>query len=225
MIWSEVFRMRVVLLGAPGAGKGTQAAQLSQAFNIAQISTGDMLRQRVETGTEIGHRIRVLIDAGELVSDELIIDLIHERVREPDCIDGYIFDGFPRTIPQAKVLWNSDIAVDHILEIAVPDDYVVQRLAGRRVHVASGRVYHTEFNPPLVPDVDDVTSEPLVQRADDVEATIRSRLAIYHAQTRPLVQFYQRLLDDVVDGAPQYNQIDGVGDMGEVHARLAACLK
>jgi adenylate kinase len=179
--------MRLVLLGPPGAGKGTQAGFIRDAYGIPQISTGDMLRAAVKAGTPLGLAAKKVMDVGGLVSDDIIIALVNGRLREPDCRNGYLFDGFPRTIPQADALRNTGVALDYVLEIDVPDAAIVERMSGRRVHPASGRTYHVKYNPPKVPDRDDVTGEPLIQREDDREETVRKRLAIYHEQTEPLI--------------------------------------
>ena len=183
--------MRVILLGAPGAGKGTQAGFITKKFGIPQISTGDMLRAAVKAGTELGLQAKSVMDAGGLVSDDLIINLVKERIAQPDCANGFLFDGFPRTIPQAEAMKEAGVSIDNVVEIAVDDEEIVQRIAGRRVHEASGRVYHVVYNPPKVEGKDDVTGEELVQRMDDTEETVRHRLSVYHSQTKPLVDFYQ----------------------------------
>lgn len=182
--------MRIILLGAPGAGKGTQAQFITENFNIPQISTGDMLRAAVKAGTELGKQVEQVMASGQLVTDDIIVALVKDRIQQQDCANGFLFDGFPRTIPQAEALVTADVPIDVVLEIDVPDDEIVKRLSGRRVHLDSGRVYHVEFNPPAVADKDDVTGEPLIQREDDKEATVRERLAVYHEQTKPLVDFY-----------------------------------
>jgi adenylate kinase len=206
--------MRIILLGAPGAGKGTQAQFLCQHYGIPQISTGDMLRAAVAAGTELGVQAKAVMDAGGLVSDDLIIALVKERLTQPDCVNGCLFDGFPRTIPQAQAMVDSGIAVDHVIEIAVDDEEIVSRLSGRRVHPGSGRVYHVTHNPPKTEGIDDVTGEALMQREDDQEHTIRKRLAVYQEQTRPLVDFYQAL------PGPRYHKIAGVGSVNDITARI-----
>lgn len=206
--------MRIILLGAPGAGKGTQAQFLCQHYGIPQISTGDMLRAAVAAGTDLGVQAKAVMDAGGLVSDDLIIALVKERLTQPDCVNGCLFDGFPRTIPQAQAMVDSGIAVDHVIEIAVDDEEIVSRLSGRRVHPGSGRVYHVTHNPPKTEGVDDVTGESLIQREDDQEHTIRKRLAVYQEQTRPLVDFYQGL------PGPRYHKIAGVGSVNDITARI-----
>ncbi|MBD1553698.1 adenylate kinase [Pseudomonas typographi] len=214
--------MRVILLGAPGAGKGTQAKFITEKFGIPQISTGDMLRAAVKAGTELGIKAKGVMDSGGLVSDDLIIALVKERIAQPDCANGFLFDGFPRTIPQAEAMVQAGVTLDHVLEIHVADEDIVQRIAGRRVHEASGRVYHIVYNPPKVEGKDDVTGDDLVQRQDDTEATVRNRLAVYHEQTEPLVKFYQGL--QAAQGKPQYARIEGVGSVAEITAKVLAAL-
>ena len=213
--------MRVILLGAPGAGKGTQAQFIMQQYAIPQISTGDMLRAAVKAGTELGLAAKKVMDAGGLVSDDLIIGLVKERITQADCANGFLFDGFPRTIPQAQALVDAGIDIDHVVELDVPDADIIERLSGRRVHPASGRVYHTKYNPPKEEGKDDVTGDALIQRDDDQEDTIRKRLAIYQSQTRPLVDFYQQLAGDK---APVYTHIVGVGSMDDIKAKVFAAL-
>jgi len=214
--------MRVILLGAPGAGKGTQAKFITEKFGIPQISTGDMLRAAVKAGTELGIKAKSVMDAGGLVSDDLIIALVKERIAQADCAKGFLFDGFPRTIPQAEALVSAGVALDHVVEIAVKDEEIVQRIAGRRVHEGSGRVYHIVYNPPKVAGKDDETGEDLVQRKDDTEETVRHRLAVYHEQTEPLVAFYQKLA--AAQGKPVYNHIEGVGSVDAITAKVLAAL-
>ncbi|WAH57598.1 adenylate kinase [Pseudomonas silvicola] len=214
--------MRVILLGAPGAGKGTQAKFITEKFGIPQISTGDMLRAAVKAGTELGIKAKSVMDAGGLVSDDLIIALVKERIAQADCAKGFLFDGFPRTIPQAEALVSAGVALDHVVEIAVKDEEIVQRIAGRRVHEGSGRVYHIVYNPPKVAGKDDETGEDLVQRKDDTEETVRHRLSVYHEQTEPLVAFYQKLA--AAQGKPVYNHIEGVGSVDAITAKVLAAL-
>ena len=214
--------MRVILLGAPGAGKGTQAGFITKKFAIPQISTGDMLRAAVKAGTELGLKAKSIMDSGGLVSDDLIINLVKERISQPDCANGFLFDGFPRTIPQAEALQEAGVNIDHVVEIAVEDEEIVSRIAGRRVHPASGRVYHTEHNPPKVAGIDDETGDELIQRDDDQEETVRHRLSVYHSQTKPLVDFYQQLA--AANGTPKYSAIAGVGSVDEITAKVLAAL-
>lgn len=205
--------MRLILLGPPGAGKGTQAQFICEHFSIPQISTGDMLRAAVRAGTELGIQAKAVMDAGGLVSDELIINLVKERIAEPDCANGFLFDGFPRTIPQAEALVESGVDIDYVLEIAVEDEEIVQRMSGRLVHLESGRVYHATNNPPKVAGKDDVTGDALVQREDDKEETVRKRLGVYHEQTAPLVGFYGSLQGESV---PVYKKVAGVGSVDDI---------
>ena len=216
--------MRLILLGAPGAGKGTQAAYICKRFGIPQISTGDMLRAAVKAGTPLGVAAKKVMDSGALVSDEIIIGLVKERIAQPDCASGFLFDGFPRTIVQADALKAAGIKLDYVLEIDVPDSAIVERMSGRRVHVASGRTYHDRFNPPKVAGADDVTGEPLIQRVDDEEATVKKRLAVYAAQTRPLVEYYERWAATGDPDAPRYRKISGLGDVEQITARALAAL-
>ncbi|GFM82132.1 adenylate kinase [Pseudomonas cichorii] len=214
--------MRVILLGAPGAGKGTQAKFITEKFGIPQVSTGDMLRAAVKAGTELGLKAKSVMDSGGLVSDDLIIGLIKDRLSQPDCANGVLFDGFPRTIPQAEALLNAGLDIDHVVEIAVDDEEIVQRISGRRVHEASGRVYHVQHNPPKQEGIDDVTGEPLVQRKDDVEETVRHRLSVYHSQTKPLVAFYSELSKK--NGKPKCSHIEGVGSVDAITTKVLAAL-
>ena len=214
--------MRVILLGAPGAGKGTQAKFITEKFGIPQISTGDMLRAAVKAGTELGLIAKGVMDSGGLVSDDLIINLVKERISQQDCKNGFLFDGFPRTIPQAEALVKNGVELDHVIEIAVDDEEIVQRIAGRRVHEASGRVYHTIYNPPKVEGKDDVTGEELIQRKDDTEETVRHRLSVYHSQTKPLVAFYQNLAE--TQGKPKYSHIEGVGSVEAITGKVLEAL-
>jgi adenylate kinase len=211
--------MRLILLGPPGAGKGTQAAFIKERFGIPQISTGDMLRAAVKAGTPLGIAAKKVMDAGGLVSDDIIIGLVKDRLKQPDTANGYLFDGFPRTIPQADAMKTAGVAIDYVLEIDVPDSDIIDRMSGRRVHVASGRTYHVRFNPPKVEGRDDVTGEPLIQRDDDREDTVRKRLEVYHAQTRALVEYYSKLAAAGQPGAPKYRSISGVGPVEEIRSR------
>jgi len=217
--------MRLILLGPPGAGKGTQANFIREAYGISQISTGDMLRAAVKAGTPLGLAAKKVMDSGALVSDDIIVKLVKERLREPDCAAGYLFDGFPRTLPQADAMKEAGVAIDYVLEIDVPDAAIVERMSGRRVHAASGRTYHVKFNPPKVSDHDDVTGEPLIQRDDDKEETVKKRLAVYHAQTEPLIAYYTRWAATGDPRAPKYRKVDGIGTVDAVRQAMLATLK
>lgn len=217
--------MRIILLGAPGAGKGTQAQFIKEKYDIPQISTGDMLRAAVKAGTEMGLQAKQKMDAGELVSDDIIIGIVKERVKEDDCKNGYLLDGFPRTIPQADAMREHNIDVDYVVEIDVDHEEIVKRLSGRRVHPASGRVYHVTYNPPKEEGKDDVTGEPLIQRDDDQEDTIRRRLAVYEEQTRPLVGYYSDWAENDADKAPEYVSVQGVGSVEDIRDAIFASLK
>ncbi len=216
--------MRMILLGAPGAGKGTQAAVICNKFAIPQISTGDMLRAAVKAGTELGLAAKKVMDSGGLVGDDIIIGLVKERIAQPDCANGFLFDGFPRTLVQADAMKAAGVKLDLVLEIDVPDAAIIERMSGRRVHVASGRTYHVKHNPPKVAGKDDVTGEELIQRVDDEEATVRNRLSIYHNQTRPLVEYYSTWADSGAADAPRYRKINGTGSVEEITARALAAL-
>jgi adenylate kinase len=216
--------MRLILLGPPGAGKGTQANVIKERFNIPQISTGDMLRAAVKAGSPLGLAAKKVMDSGQLVSDEIIIGLVKERLKEPDCAKGYLFDGFPRTIPQAEAMRSSGVAIDFVLEIDVPDEEIVTRMSGRRVHPASGRTYHVKFNPPKIAGKDDATGENLIQRDDDKEETVKSRLDVYHSQTRPLVDYYSSWGAKSGAGAPKYRKISGTGPVEEISRRALDAL-
>lgn len=215
--------MRLILLGPPGAGKGTQAAFISDYFGIPQISTGDMLRAAVKAGTPLGIAAKKIMDSGGLVSDEIIIGLVKDRLKQADCNKGYLFDGFPRTIPQADALKHANVALDFVVEISVPEDDIIERMSGRRVHVASGRTYHVRFNPPKTPERDDLTGEPLVQRDDDKEETVRHRLKVYRDQTSPLIDYYSSWAG-TDSGAPRYRKIEGVGSVDDIKAKIFAAL-
>jgi adenylate kinase len=216
--------MRVILLGAPGAGKGTQAGFIVEKFGIPQISTGDMLRAAVKAGTALGLEAKKHMDSGGLVPDAVIIGMVSERVGQPDCAKGFLFDGFPRTIPQAEAMKAAGVTLDHVVEIDVEDSEIVQRMSGRRVHPGSGRTYHLLFNPPRVTGKDDVTGEDLVQRADDREDVVRKRLEVYHAQTRPLVDYYLNWARSGQAGAPRYSRVAGVGSVADIKAKVLAAL-
>lgn len=217
--------MRIILLGAPGAGKGTQAQYICKEFGIPQISTGDMLRAAVKAETPLGLVAKEVMDAGRLVSDDIIIGLVKERIAEPDCANGCLFDGFPRTIPQAEALRDSGVSIDHVVEVAVDDEEIIERMAGRRVHLASGRTYHVIYNPPKKDGLDDQTGEPLVQRDDDREEVVRDRLAVYHEQTEPLIHFYSTWAKNAPDSAPKMDRVQGVGQVEEIRDEIFGILK
>ncbi|WP_290538904.1 adenylate kinase [Alcanivorax sp.] len=217
--------MRVILLGAPGAGKGTQAQFIKEQFNIPQISTGDMLRAAVKAGTPLGLEAKKVMDAGGLVSDDIILGLVKERISQDDCANGFLFDGFPRTIPQAQALVEQGVDIDFVVEIDVDDEEIIERLSGRRVHPSSGRVYHVKYNPPKEDGKDDETGEELVQRDDDKEETVRKRLEVYQSQTRPLVDFYQDLAKKDDAKAPRYVRVAGVGSVDDIRNRVLDALK
>ena len=216
--------MRLILLGPPGAGKGTQASFIKEKFGIPQISTGDMLRAAVKAGTPLGLAAKKVMDSGGLVSDDIIIGLVKDRLTQPDCAQGYLFDGFPRTIPQADAMKDAKVKIDCVLEIDVPDTDIIERISGRRVHAASGRTYHVRFNPPKVAGKDDLTGEDLIQRDDDLEATVRTRLSVYHAQTRPLVEYYSNWAASGSADAPRYRKIGGLGSVDDIRTRAFTAL-
>lgn len=216
--------MRLILLGAPGAGKGTQATFICTKYAIPQISTGDMLRAAVKAGTPLGVEAKKIMDSGGLVSDDLIINLVKERISQSDCAQGFLFDGFPRTIPQADAMKVACVKLDYVLEIDVPFDAIIERMSGRRSHAASGRTYHVKYNPPKTDGLDDITGEPLIQRDDDKEETVRKRLEVYNAQTRPLVEYYSRWATLAPEVAPKYRAISGTGDVKEITSRALAAL-
>jgi len=216
--------MRLILLGPPGAGKGTQSAKISAHFGIPQISTGDMLRAAIKAGTPLGLAAKKIIDSGQLVDDTTILGLVRERLKAPDCRPGYLLDGFPRTIPQAEGMRAGGVPVEYVLEIDVPPEEIIARMSGRRVHLASGRTYHVKFNPPKVEGRDDATGEPLVQREDDREETVRKRLEVYQAQTRPLIEFYAQWAETREAGAPKLRKISGLGAVDDVSRRAIASL-
>lgn len=217
--------MRLILLGPPGAGKGTQATFIKDKFGIPQISTGDMLRAAVKAGTPLGLEAKKIMDAGGLVRDDIIIGLVKDRLKEPDCQKGYMFDGFPRTIPQAEAMKEAGVPIDYVLEIDVPDDAIIERMSGRRAHLPSGRTYHVKFNPPKVAGKDDVTGEDLVQRDDDKEETVKKRLDVYHTQTKALVDYYGKWAAAGQAGAPKYRKIDGLGKVEDIRDRAFDALK
>jgi adenylate kinase len=216
--------MRLILLGGPGAGKGTQAGFITQRYKIPQISTGDMLRAAVKSGTPLGLEAKKVMDRGELVSDDVIIGLVKERIQAPDCGGGFLFDGFPRTIPQAEAMRRASVHIEHVVEIAVDDAVILERMSGRRAHLPSGRTYHIKYNPPKVAGKDDVTGEPLVQRDDDKEETVRNRLEVYHRQTEPLLAYYAKWAGEGDGRAPKYHRIDGLGTVEQVRDRVFAAL-
>ncbi|MCF8178002.1 MAG: adenylate kinase [Sulfuritalea sp.] len=216
--------MKLILLGGPGAGKGTQAAFITKKYGIPQISTGDMLRAAVKAGTPMGLEAKKVMDAGGLVSDDIILGLIAERLKQPDCAKGFLFDGFPRTIPQAEALRTQGVELDYVLEIDVGDDEIIKRMSGRRVHLGSGRTYHVVFNPPKIEGKDDVTGEPLIQRDDDKEETVRKRLSVYHSQTKPLIDFYSKWSESGIAGAPKHRRVSGVGSLEAITSSVFAAL-
>ena len=217
--------MHLILLGPPGAGKGTQANFIREKYGVPQISTGDMLRAAVKAGTPLGVAAKKVMDSGGLVSDEIIIGLVKERLLQPDCANGYMFDGFPRTVPQADAMKQAGVAIDHVLEIDVPDSAIIERMSGRRVHQPSGRTYHVKFNPPKVDLKDDVTGEDLIQRDDDKEETVRHRLKVYHDQTEILLGYYLRWAESGAPGAPLYRKVDGLGEVDQIRERVFAALE
>jgi adenylate kinase len=223
-IFLEKMNMKLILLGGPGAGKGTQAAFITEKFGIPQISTGDMLRAAVKAGTPMGLAAKKVMDAGGLVSDDIILGLIAERLKQPDCAKGFLFDGFPRTIPQAEALRTQGVELDYVLEIDVSDEEIIKRMSGRRVHLGSGRTYHIVFNPPKIEGKDDVTGEALIQRDDDKEETVRKRLAVYHSQTKPLIAYYSKWSDAGGKGAPKHRRVSGVGLLDAIKSALFAAL-
>jgi adenylate kinase len=216
--------MRLILLGPPGAGKGTQATFIKDAYGIPQISTGDMLRAAVKAGTPLGLAAKQVMDSGSLVSDDIIVRLVLERLEAADCANGYLFDGFPRTIAQAEAMKSANVPIDYLLEIDVPDSAIVERMSGRRVHVASGRTYHVKFNPPKAAGKDDVTGEELIQRDDDKEETVRKRLSVYHSQTQPLIEYYATWSDTGAKGAPKHRKVSGVGALDAIKSAVFAAL-
>jgi len=217
--------MRIILLGAPGAGKGTQATFIKEKFNIPQISTGDMLRAAVKAGTPLGLEAKSFMDSGGLVPDAVIIGLVSERIKDADCANGFLFDGFPRTIPQAEAMKEAGVGIDYVVEIDVPDEAIVERMSGRRSHPASGRTYHVKFNPPKTAGKDDITGEDLVQREDDKEETVKKRLEVYHSQTKPLVQYYTNWANSGKQGAPKHVFVNGLGDMNVIRDSIFTALK
>ena len=217
--------MRFILLGPPGAGKGTQASFICRKYAIPQISTGDMLRAAIKAGTELGMKAKKLMDAGQLVPDNVILDLVKHRIEEPDCAGGFLFDGFPRTLAQAEAMKDAGLQIDYVLEIAVPDDEIILRMSGRRVHPASGRTYHIKFNPPKVADKDDLSGEPLILRQDDQPETVKERLHVYHAQTQPLIEYYSKWQATGEPKAPKHCRVSGIGTVEQIRDRVFAALK
>ncbi len=217
--------MRIILLGAPGAGKGTQAQFIASTFSIPQISTGDMLRAAIKEGSPLGLEAKKVMDAGQLVSDDIILGLVNERLKQSDCENGCLFDGFPRTIAQAEALKKDDITINHVIDIKVDDEEIIQRMSGRRVHLASGRTYHVLFNPPVKEGADDVTGEPLVQREDDSEETVRKRLDIYHKETAPLIEYYRKWGQNCDPNAPRFSSIKGTGSVDEIKDKVLSVLQ
>lgn len=216
--------MRLILLGGPGAGKGTQANYIKDRYQIPQISTGDMLRAAVKAGTELGKKAKAVMDAGQLVPDDVIIGLVQERIQEPDCEKGFLFDGFPRTIPQADAMKDAGVSIDAVVDIDVPDEEIIKRMSGRRVHLASGRTYHVMYNPPKEEGKDDVTGEPLIQRDDDQEETVRKRLQVYHDQTEPLIDYYKKWESSGDSAAPKYIRIEGIGKVEAIRDQVFKAL-
>ena len=217
--------MRFILLGPPGAGKGTQASFIAKKYGIPQISTGDMLRAAIKAGTELGMKAKKLMDAGQLVPDDVILDLVKRRIEEPDCAGGFLFDGFPRTLAQAEAMKNAGLQIDYVIEIAVPDEEIIQRMSGRRVHPASGRTYHIKFNPPKVADKDDLSGESLILRQDDQPETVNERLHVYHAQTQPLIEYYSSWQAEGDPQAPKHCKVSGTGTVEQIRDRVFAALK
>jgi len=217
--------MRFILLGPPGAGKGTQASFIIGKYGIPQISTGDMLRAAIKAGSDLGLKAKKIMDAGQLVPDDVIIDLVKKRIEEPDCAGGFLFDGFPRTLAQAEAMKNAGVQIDYVIEIAVPDEEIIQRMSGRRVHTASGRTYHIKFNPPKVADKDDRTGEPLIIRQDDQPETVKERLRVYHAQTKPLIEYYSKWAAAGDPKAPRHRAVSGTGTVEQIRDRVFASIK
>ena len=217
--------MKFILLGPPGAGKGTQASFITKKYGIPQISTGDMLRAAIKAGSELGLTAKKIMDAGQLVPDEVIINLVKQRITQPDCAGGFLFDGFPRTIAQADAMKAAGVNIDYVIEIAVPDEEIVLRMSGRRVHLASGRTYHIKFNPPKVADKDDVTGEPLIQRQDDAAETVKERLSVYHQQTKPLIEYYAKWQAGGDAHAPKHRKVSGTGTVEQIRDNIFATIK
>ncbi|MBL7543887.1 MAG: adenylate kinase [Bdellovibrionaceae bacterium] len=216
--------MKIILLGPPGAGKGTQAQFLKDRYNIPQISTGEILRAEIKAQSELGKKLKAIVDSGALVSDDIIIEIVQKKIQSPECKNGFLFDGFPRTLPQAEAVKTADIKIDHVIEITVPDTEIVKRMSGRRVHLASGRTYHVDHNPPKKSGIDDVSGEPLVQREDDKEETVKKRLDVYHQQTKPLVEYYEKWSKTADAKAPKYHRVSGVGEISTITEALVKAL-
>lgn len=212
--------MKIILLGPPGAGKGTQAQVLKDRFSIPQISTGEILRAEIKAQSDLGKKLKSIVDSGALVPDDIIIEIVQKKIQSPECKNGFLFDGFPRTLPQAEAIKNAGIKIDYVIEITVPDEEIIKRMSGRRVHLASGRTYHVDYNPPKTLGVDDVTNEPLVQREDDKEETVKKRLEVYHQQTKPLVDYYETWAKAGDATAPKYHRISGVGEISQITQAL-----
>jgi adenylate kinase len=221
----EEFTMRFIFLGPPGAGKGTQASFITGKYAIPQISTGDMLRAAIKAGSELGLKAKKIMDAGQLVPDDVIIGLVEGRINEPDCAGGFLFDGFPRTLAQADAMKAAGVQIDYVIEIAVPDEEIIERMSGRRVHPASGRTYHVKFNPPKVADQDDATGEPLIIRPDDKAETVKERLRVYHAQTKPLIEYYSKWAAQGDARAPRHCAVSGIGSVDQIRDRIFASIK
>lgn len=217
--------VKIILLGPPGAGKGTQAQVLKDKFNIPQISTGEILRAEIKAQSELGKKLKAIVDSGALVSDDIIIEIVQKKITSPECKNGFLFDGFPRTLPQAEAVKKAGIKIDHVIEITVPDAEIIKRMSGRRVHLASGRTYHVEYNPPKMTGLDDVSGEPLVQRDDDKEDTVRNRLNVYHQQTKPLVDYYESWFKNGEPNAPKYHRVPGVGEISQITSELLKTLQ
>jgi adenylate kinase len=216
--------VKIVFLGPPGSGKGTQANLICDAFNIPRISTGDMLRAAIAEESQLGCQVKSIYDSGSLIPDDIVIQLVQERLKKPDCENGFLLDGFPRTIPQAEALRHIGVQMDYVVEIALDDEEIIKRMTGRRLHLASGRAYHVIYNPPSIADVDDITGEPLIQREDDQEETVKTRLEVYHRQTEPLIDYYQQLIKRKIEGAPRFIKIDGNGTIEEVKNKIFKAL-
>lgn len=216
--------VKIILLGPPGAGKGTQAQTLKEKYNIPQISTGEILRAEIKAQTDLGKRLKAIVDSGALVSDDIMIEIVQKKITSPECANGFLFDGFPRTLPQAEAVKKAGIKIDHVIEITVPDSEIISRMSGRRVHLASGRTYHVQYNPPKKAGFDDVTGEALIQREDDKEETVKKRLEVYHQQTKPLVDYYEKWFKSGEVNAPKYHRLSGVGEISQITSALLKTL-